>query len=177
MRDTGTLAEYAARLAGSAVAAELGYGVAWAGALRATPYVGLRYTNVTRAAYAENRVSGAVDHPIAYAAFHQRLGAAAMGLRLNGMVGESIGYQLGAGLDYYLSRSASPYAGTSEITDLETFALPVPGATRRATPMGSVALFHQIDRTQRLTGHVSMRGQAFSSQPTVSVFVGYQAAF
>jgi len=166
-----------ARLAGSAAAMELGYGVAWAGALRATPYVGLRYTTVSRAAYGEDAVSGTVDYPIAYTALHQRLGSATMGLRLNGMLGESIGYQLGAGLDYYLYRSASPYAGTSLIADMETFALPLAGATRRASPLGSVALFYQIDRTQRLTGNVSLRGQAFSAQPSISVMGGYQAAF
>jgi len=166
-----------ARLAGSAVAAELGYGLAWAGALRATPYVGLRYTTVTRAAYEEKSALGTVDYPIAYAAFHQRLGAATLGLRLSGMVGASVGYQLGAGLDYYFYRSASPYAGTSLIADLESFALPAAGATHRASPVGSLALFYQIDRSQRLTGHVSVRGQAFSSQPSISVMGGYQTAF
>ena len=166
-----------ARLSGSAVAAELGYGVAWAGALRATPYVGLRYTNVTRAAYEEKTTPGTVDYPIAYTAFHQRLGTMTMGLRLSGMMGERIGYQLGAGLDYYLYRSASPYAGTSLIADLETFALPIAGATRRASPLGSAAIFYQIDRTQRLTAHVSMRGQAFSPKPAMSAMGGYQAAF
>ena len=50
-------------------------------------------------------------------------------------------------------------------------------ATHRASPVGSLALFYQIDRSQRLTGHVSVRGQAFSSQPSISVMGGYQAAF
>ena len=145
--------------------------------MRATPYVGLRYTTVSRAAYGEDAVSGTVDYPISYAALHQRLGVATLGLRLNGMLGESIGYQLGAGLDYYLYRSASPYAGTSLIADMETFALPLAGATRRAAPMGSLALFYQIDRNQRLTGNVTVRGQAFSSQPSISMLGGYQAAF
>ena len=72
---------------------------------------------------------------------------------------------------------SSPYAGTSPIGDLETFALPVAGAMHRASPMGSLALFYQIDRKQRLTGNVSVRGQAFSSQPSISVMGGYQAAF
>ena len=165
------------RLAGAAVAAELSYGVAWAGALRATPYAGFRYTDVSRAAYGEAERPDAVYYPIAYAALHQRLGTASLGLRLNGMASDRVGYQLGAGVDYYIYRSASPYAGTSLIADLETFALPVAGATRRASPVGSAAIFYQIDRNQRLTGNVSVRGQAFSAQPSISVMGGYQAAF
>jgi hypothetical protein len=43
--------------------------------------------------------------------------------------------------------------------------------------VGNIGLFYQIDRTQRLTGNVSVRGQAFSNQHAVSVMVGYQAAF
>ena len=43
--------------------------------------------------------------------------------------------------------------------------------------MGSAAIFYQIDQNQRLTGNVSVRGQAFSAQPSISVMGGYQAAF
>ena len=48
---------------------------------------------------------------------------------------------------------------------------------RRASPLGSATIFYQIDRTQRLTAHVSMRGQAFSPKPAMSAMGGYQAAF
>ena len=166
-----------ARLAGSAVAAELGYAVAWAGALRATPYVGLRYTNVARAAYEEKTTPGAVDFPIAYAAFRQQLGAATMGLRLSGMATDRIGYQIGAGMEYDIWRSMGAYAGAAPIFGLETFALPLADAGRRTKPVGSLALFHQIDANQRLTGNLSVRGQAFSSETAVSLMGGYQAAF
>ena len=166
-----------AQLKGSAVAAELGYGIAWAGTLRATPYVGLRYTDVARAAYGEGAAPGTVDYPIAYATFRQRLGAATMGLRLSGMASDRVGYQLGAGVDYYAFSAASAYAGASAISGLEAFALPGAALAHRASPVGSGAVFYQIDRNQRLTGNVSVRGQAFSAQPSVSVMGGYQAAF
>ena len=165
------------RLAGAAVAAEAGYGIALAETLRATPYVGFRYTDVSRAAYGEEAVSGIVDYPVTYAALHQRLGTASLGLRLNGMASDRIGYQLGAGLDYYAFSAASAYAGASAIYGLEAFALPGAALARRASPVGSAAIFYQTDRTQRLTGNVSVRGQAFSAQPSVSVMGGYQAAF
>ena len=93
------------------------------------------------------------------------------------MASDRIGYQLGMGVDYYAFSAASAYAGVSGIYGLEAFALPGAALGRRASPVGSAAIFYQIDRTQRLTGHVSVRGQAFSSQTAVSVMGGYQAAF
>ena len=166
-----------ARLDSFAAGAELGYGVAWAGALTATPYVGLRHTQTTRAAYQEGATQGMVDYPISYSAFQQRLGTATAGLRLNGMVGERIGFQAGAGVDYHFHRSANAYTGASAIYGLETFSLPGALAARRLSAVGDAGLFYQIDRAQRLTGNVSVRGQAFSSQPAVSLMGGYQAAF
>ncbi len=162
---------------GAAVGAELGYAMTWTGALTATPYVGLRYTDVARAAYEEGAAAGTVDYPIAFAACHQRLGTASLGLRLNGLASETIGYSLAGGVDYYALRSASAYAGTSAIYGIETFALPGATTARRASPVGSAGLFYQIDRNQRMTGTVSVRGQAFSGQPSISVMGGYQAAF
>ena len=166
-----------ARLGGSAAAIELGYGVAWAGSLTATPYMGFRHTQVTRAAYREAAAAGTVENPIAYGAFQQRLGAATAGLRLNGMMDERTGYQLGAGLDYYAYGATGVYAGTSAIYGLEAFALPGAGPARRMSPEASAGLFHQLGRMQRLTINFSMRGQAFSSRAAVSVLAGYQAAF
>ena len=166
-----------ARLDSYAAGAELGYGVAWAGALTTTPYVGMRFTQTTRAAYQEGAKQGAVDDPISYNAVHQRLGTATAGLRLNGMIGDRIGYQAGAGVDYHFQRMASAFTGASAIYGLETFSLPGALTARRLSAVGSAGLFYQIDRNQRLTGNVSVRGQAFSSQPAVSVMGGYQAAF
>ena len=166
-----------ARLDSFAAGAELGYGVAWAGALTTTPYVGLRYTQTTRGAYQEAATQGMVDYPISYNAFHQRLGTATAGLRLNGMVSERIGLQAGAGVDFHFHRPSSAYTGASAIYGLETFSLPGALTARRLSAVGNAGLFYQIDRTQRLTGNVSVRGQAFSSQPAVSVMGGYQAAF
>ena len=166
-----------ARLGGSAAAIELGYGVAWAGSLTAAPYVGFRHTQVARAAYREAAAAGTVDNPIAYGAFQQRLGAASAGLRLNGMMGERTGYQLGAGLDYYAYGATGVYAGTSDIYGLEAFALPGAGPARRMSPEASAGLFHQLGRMQRLTINFSMRGQAFSNRAALSALAGYQAAF
>ena len=98
-------------------------------------------------------------------------------VRRFGMASDRIGYQLGVGMDYYAFSAASAYAGASAISGLEAFALPGAALAHRASPVGSAAIFYQIDRTQRLTGNVSVRGQAFSTQPSISALGGYQAAF
>jgi len=166
-----------ARLDGYAVGAELGYGLAWTGALTATPYVGVRYTQARRSAYQESAKPGTVDYAISYDAFSQRLGTATAGLRLNGKASDKIGYHLGVGVDYHFHSSMSAYAGVSEIWGLETFSLPGPITAQRVNPVGTVALFYQIDRTQAVTANVAIRGQAFSTQPSVSLMTGYRAAF
>ena len=159
------------------VAGEIGWGLALDGATVVTPYVGLRHTLARRGAYGERAVAGMVDFPITYAPFSQSLTTATAGIRLKGQVIDQIGFQLGLGAEYDLAQKASAYAGASAIPGLESFALPGAETTNRFRPMGNIGLFYQVDRTQRLTGNVSVRGQAFSSQMTVSVMGGYQLAF
>ena len=166
-----------AGLNGHVAAAELGWGTRWGDAVVATPYLGLRYTDMSRSAYAERMVSGTVDYPIAYEAFHQRLATVSAGLRISGMASAKIGYHLGGGLEHVVHRSVSAYAGASVISGLESFAIANSGAMNLTVPVGSAGLHYQIDRTQRLTANATLRGQTFSSQPAVSLLAGYQAAF
>ncbi len=156
---------------------ELGYGFATAQAVLATPYVGIRYTTSTRSAYGEETVSGSVDYPISYDSYHQRLTTAVTGIRLAGMLTEKIGYQVGAGLEHDLRRETSKYAGTSSITDLESFSLTTEGPSNRTRGFGSVGLHYQVEKNQRLTGSVGVRHQAYASQPSVSATAGYQLSF
>ena len=69
--------------------------------------------------------------------------------------------------------------GTATITisGLETFAISNSSAMKKTVPVGSAGLHYQIDRTQRLTANATLRGQSYSSEPSASLLVGYQAAF
>ena len=165
-----------ARLDAAAAGAEIGWGVALNETAKATPYAGLRYTRVTRAAYSESSAPGVVDFPLSYDPVHQRLGTATTGLRFSGIAYDRIGYQLGVGVEYYIYRAASAYSGTSSIPGLDPFSLPLAGAAHRSSAVGSAGLFYQIDKAQRLTASASLRGQAYGSQPVATVLLGYQAA-
>ena len=160
-----------------AIAGELGWAVALGGSTVATPYGGLRVTEASRGAYGEAKVVDVVDFPISYAAYSQRLTTATAGLRLKGQLSDQVGYQLGLGGEYDLAHKADNYSGTSAIQGLLSFDLPNDGGSNRFRAIGSAGLFYQIDKTQRLTSNVSVRGQAYSSQPAVNVMGGYQAAF
>ena len=164
-------------LSSYAIGSELGWGFAASPTLLATPYAGLRYSDATRNSYTESRVAGVVDYPITYDAYYQRLTTATAGLRLSGMFSDKIGYQASLGGEYDLAHKASAYSGVSTIPSLESFALANTGASNRARVVASTGVSYQMDKTQRLTAFVGLRGQAFSSQPSVSTLVGYQVAF
>ena len=159
-----------------AVGAELGWGFAVSSTVLATPYAGVRYSNATRKGYTEETVTG-VAFPISYDAYYQRLTTATAGVRLTGMVTDKVGYQVSLGGEYDLAHKANTYSGTSTIPGLETFALANTGSSNRARVVASAGLYYQMDKTQRLTASVGVRGQAYSSQPSVSTLVGYQVAF
>lgn len=160
-----------------AVAAELGWGFAVSPMMRATTYAGIRYSDVTRKAYAEGAVADTVDYPISYNAFYQRQTSVTAGVRFNGLFSDRVGYQASLGGEYDLAQKASAYSGKSAITDLETFSLANTGGANRTRVVASTGLFYQMDKMQRMTANVAIRGQAYSSQPSVTTLVGYQAAF
>ncbi len=160
-----------------AASAELGWGFAVSPTMRATPYGGLRYSDVTRKAYAEGAIADTVDYPISYNAYYQRQTSVTTGVRFNGTLSDRVGYQASLGGEYDLAQKASAYSGKSAITDLESFALVNTGAANRTRVVASTGLFHQMDKLQRMTANVAIRGQAYSSQPSVTTLVGYQAGF
>jgi hypothetical protein len=143
----------------------------------ATPYLGLRHTDATRGGYNETSIAGTVDFALSYNDYSQRLTTAIAGLRLAGMVSENIGYQIGAGLEHDLHQQTSAYSGTSSMVNLTSFALAVDGVSNRTRGVGSVGMFYQLEKNQRITGNFSIRNQAYTSQAAVNVMGGYQVAF
>lgn len=159
------------------ISGELGWGFAVSPSMLATPYVGLRYTDATRGGYTEDTVSGTVDYPVSYSDYSQRLTTATIGVRLAGMLTEKVGYQIGAGIEHDLQQKTSTYSGTSTISGLETFAINVDGVKNRTRGVGSVGMFYQVEKNQRLISNVTFRNQAYTSQNAVSAMAGYQVAF
>ena len=142
----------------------------------ATPYIGLRYTDVTRGSYTEATTTD-VTSPLSYASNYQRQTTATTGMRFAGQLTDVIGYQVGIGGEYDVGRSANHYSGTSSITGLETFSVNTNTTINRIRANASAGLSYAIDKSQKLITSVSVRQQAYSSQPSVTATAGYQISF
>jgi hypothetical protein len=159
-----------------AIGAELGYGLALSNQSNLTPYIGLRYGTAEMDGYAEGS-SETVEYPITLNAFSQNLTTATAGLRLDGMLGDQLAYEIAGGLEYDLKSDANAFSGSSTIPDLTTFSLENTADSNRLRGSGSIALGYAIAPNQKLTTSVSVRGEAYSDKVDTNVMAGYQIQF
>jgi hypothetical protein len=159
-----------------AIGAELGYGLALSNQSNLTPYIGLRYGTAEMDGYAEGS-SETVEYPLTLNAFSQNLTTATAGLRLDGMLGDQLTYEIAGGLEYDLKSDANAFSGSSTIPDLTTFSLENTADSNRLRGSGSFALGYAITPNQKLTTSVSVRGEAYSDQTNTNVMAGYQIQF
>lgn len=158
-------------------AGELGWGFAIAPTMVATPFLGIRYTQAQRGAYAETSLAGVVDYPISYNDYSQRLTTGFAGVRLAGLLSAAVGYQVTAGVEYNFQQDQSLYAGSSNIYDLNNFALVTQSPENRFGGFGSVGMYYQVTTNQRVTANLGVRSQSFSNQAAFSAMAGYQLGF
>jgi large subunit ribosomal protein L40e len=165
-----------ARLVGLAAVGQIGWGFAAGNGIVVTPYVGLRLSQMRRAAYSETKVADVTKYPLAYDAFSLKLGTAFAGMSLNGSVTDRLAYQVKIAGEYDYLRKASAYAGSSDITDLERFSLSGE-SSKGFRAVGSLAFHYRLNEGHRLIGSVGVRGQAFDHDPVFSTLIGYQLSF
>jgi hypothetical protein len=153
-----------------------GYGVDVAENLRLMPFVGLRYTDVTRGAYVEGYTQ-LVTQPLAYNAFYERLITGFGGAQLATMLTPALGARVGLGAEVDFRRLANAYSGLSMIDGLSTFGLDHGGAWNGARPTATAGAFYKLAPNQKLFLEGAAGQQAWSSRGYASGAVGYQAAF
>ena len=174
--DGAESADGRATLFGLAAAGQIGWGFAVGHGLVVTPYAGLRLSEMRRAAYAETKIAGVTDYPLAYESFSLKLGTAFASMSVNGSVTDRLAYQVKIAAEYDDLRKESAYAGSSDITDLERFSLS--GTSHNGfRAVGSLAFHYRLNEGHRLLGSVSVRGQAFDRDPVVGALIGYQVSF
>ena len=159
-----------------AIGAELGYGITLSNQSNLTPYIGLRYGTAEMDGYTEGS-SETVEYPLTLNAFSQNLTTATAGLRLDGMLGDQITYEIAGGLEYDLKSDANAFSGSSTIPDLTAFSLENTADANRLRGSGSFALGYAITPNQKLTTSVSVRGEAYSNKVDTNVMAGYQIQF
>ena len=164
------------RLSSYAVGAELGWGIqlndGWVG----TPYAGIKHTSSKLGAYAE-QLTDSVKFPISYAGYGQRLTTATVGGRIDGRMTERVSIALAAGIERDLHSTMDAYAGTSDIPGLTSFSFSTSANSNRSRAVGSAALSYKIASNQRVSAGMSVRENAYVSQPTKSMQIKYEMAF
>ena len=159
-----------------AVGGELGYGAAFTSTSRVMPFVGLRYGYAGRKGYAEAG-SDAVQFPISYADYRQRILTAETGLLLNGVLRGNISYKIGGGIEFDLKSTANNFAGTSSLEGLETFSLANDASNNKARGHALAEIGYNIAPTAKFTLAVSARGEAYSSKTNANIMAGLQVGF
>jgi autotransporter-associated beta strand protein len=101
-------------LTGYFVRSLVGYGFDFAPSARLMPYLGLRYTDVTRDAYIENSTE-IVLQPIQFNPYFERLVTSFGGLTFDGSLNQKLGALLGIGLELDVSRSNPDFSGSAPL--------------------------------------------------------------
>lgn len=159
-----------------ALSAEAGYGVRIAPTFVAVPYLGIRYTDVTRKGYAEAETTD-VTAPLSYSDYGQKLTTALGGVRFHGEIGERVSAFVGLGAEYDIDRKMDAYSGTSSITDLETFSIATNSHPNRLRASVSAGVAYKVAANQSLSGQIGLRQQAYSADPSVVSMVKYSVGF
>ena len=166
-----------AGLNASGVYGQVGYGFPIVEGVVITPFLGIRYTDVTRNAYTE-QANTLVLYPIGYNNFTQSVVTGLGGGRINGKIIDKLGYEIGGGIEGDYSRSLNAFSGYSYINYVGEFSLPNSDAAWNAIrPFGLAGLTYDITPNQRLTANTTVREQPYSTRSYMSGLVGYQVSF
>lgn len=166
-----------AGLNASGVYGQVGYGFPIIEGVVITPFLGIRYTDVTRNAYTE-QANTLVLYPIGYNNFTQSVVTGLGGGRINGKIIDKLGYEIGGGIEGDYSRSLNAFSGYSYINYVGEFSLPNNDTAWNAIrPFGLAGLTYDITPNQRLTANTTVREQPYSTRSYMSGLVGYQVSF
>ena len=165
-----------ASLNGWGAAAELGYGLRLAQQYVAMPFLGLRYTDVTRGSYSEWQ-STFVASPLTYNALAQQLTTGTAGLRLNASITPTVHAFIMAGVEYDFGQTLDPLSGTSPIEGLESFSVVTSNYANRVRATGAAGLSIQPQPNQKLSAEVALFQQAYTSNVAVTGLVKYTVGF
>ena len=157
----------------------LGYGIGLADNLTLMPYVGLRYTDVTRGGYMES-FNLLVTQPLVYNSYYERLVTGFGGGMLNGRINDRLGMMLGLGMETDFSRSANSFSGYSPLqlqADNLPFGFAHGGNWNGLRPTGMAGAYFDLAPNHRLTLNGFAGQQAWSSRGFLTGLAGYQISF
>lgn len=149
------------------------YDVALSNQWNASPYAGLRYTNVRSGRYTED-TTAAVNTPLTYDALVQASTTALIGVGVFGALTSYAGILASVGLEQDLEAQMANYTVTG-VTGLTPIVFnPTIKKTRNTVSAG---VYYDVSKTQRVSLHTTYRQEAFDDTRTVTSLLTYRASF
>lgn len=139
----------------------------------ASPYLGIRYTQVRSKGYTEAATT-AVTTPLSFAELAQETSTAAAGVKLTGLVTSEVTVSVVAGLEQDFSNNAGNYSA-SGVTGLTAVVLNPDIKKTRATLAAGVS--YDISNSQRIGFTAAYRNESSQSTNSVSAMLTYTVGF
>lgn len=150
---------------------EAGYGFKLSKNLMINPYIGSRYTKITREGYTEN--AGA-DFPLTYDEAKKEFISALAGLRMSAKLSDKLSTELRLGLEKEISGSFDGYAG--EIHTLGAFNL-TPETVRTTRVFGGIGFGYKISPLQEIGISAFYSKQSTNSGDGLISYFSYSLGF
>lgn len=139
------------------------------------PYLGLRYTRINAGAYTEN-TTATVTSPLSYNAMAQNTFSAIGGVGVRSHLAEKLTGTASVGIQQNLNYSMGNYAGTSNITGLESFSVQMPGNVN-SMATATAGMFYDINKRERVGLNVLWQQQPFIATNTTTALATYTIGF
>ena len=149
------------------------YGVEMQGSWIASPYVGIRYTDVKAGGYTEAS-SATVTAPLSYASLSQSTTSLLAGIRWSGKLTDRVGLNGSVGVEQDVSNNNSSYTATG-VDGLTSIVFNTD--INKTRPVASVGTTVSIDKRQQLAFSVMYREEAFSKSSTTTAYGTYTIGF
>jgi hypothetical protein len=146
------------------------YGIAIAKDWIASPYVGVKYLSVKRAAYVEGGQDGLV-----YDSLRQETTSAVAGLSFKGKINSQTFTVLSAGVEHDLNHNVGEYSAKNSLFTVTSTAFN--SKPQKTRPVVSAGIFYDIDKTQRLGLNAIHRQEAFQSTASTTALATYTVGF
>jgi autotransporter-associated beta strand protein len=160
-------------LTSQAVSVVGSYGVEMQGSWIASPYVGIRYTDVKAGGYTEAS-SATVTAPLTYASLSQSTTSLLAGIRWFGKLTDRVGLNGSIGVEQDVSNNNSSYTATG-LAGLTSIVFNTD--INKTRPVASIGTTVSIDKRQQLAFSVFYSEQAFSKSSSTSAYGTYTIGF
>lgn len=160
-------------LTSQAVSVVGSYGVEMQGSWIASPYVGIRYTDVKAGGYTEAS-SATVTAPLTYASLSQSTTSLLAGIRWFGKLTDRVSLNASVGVEQDVSHNNSSYTATG-VDGLTSIVFNTD--INKTRPVASVGTTFSIDKRQQLAFNVMYREEAFKNSSTTSAYGTYTIGF